>query len=143
MRSGVLLELGHAEEVDLLRMAGGVVLSRDTSGHWALWDFASATQLAEGESPCSTNCNDRALAVDLAGNTVVTEVDTGLEIRDAADGHLIAFVAGDFAWWQLARDGSYVAAGTSNELRVWSRAGTELVNRSGDYHQAQGVCGPR
>ena len=137
VRSGVLLELGHAEEVDLLRMAGGVVLSRDTSGHWALWDFAGATQLAESESPCINNCIDRALAVDLAGNTVVTEVDTGLEIRNAADGHLIAFVAGDFAWWRLARDGSYVAAGTSNELRVWSRAGTEIVNRSGAYHQAR------
>ena len=96
-----------------------------------------ATQLAEGESPCINNCIDRALAVDLAGNTVVTEVDTGLEIRDAADGHLIAFVAGDFAWWQLARDGSHVAAGTSNELRVWSRAGTAIVNRGGPYHQAR------
>ena len=142
VRSGVLLELGHADEVDLLRMAGGVVLSRDTSGHWALWDFAGATQLAEGDSPCINNCIDRALAVDLAGNTVVTEVDTGLEIRDAADGHLIAFVAGDFAWWQLARDGGYVAAGTSNELRVWSRAGTEIVNRGGPYHQAKAFAAP-
>ena len=145
VRSGVLLELGHAEEVNLLRMAGGVVLSRDTSGHWALWDFASATQLAEGESPLiSTSCcpTSLALAVDLAGSTVVTEVDTGLEIRDAADGHLLAFVAGDFAWWQLARDGSYVAAGTSNELRVWSRAGTEIANRSGAYHQARAFAAP-
>lgn len=145
VRSGILLELGHADEVDVLRIAGEAVLSRDTTGHWVLWDFANATQLAEGESARSTSsCCPSTLAfpVDLAGNTAVTEVATGLEIRDAADGHLLAFVSGAFAWWRLAGDGSYVAAGSATELRVWSRAGTELVNRTGVYTQANAFAAP-
>jgi hypothetical protein len=39
-------------------------------------------------------------------------------------------------WWQLARDGSYVAAATDSRLIVWSRAGAVLFTRRANYSGA-------
>lgn len=54
------------------------------------------------------------------------------------------------SWWQLARDGSYLAVadkgvsvvGTKASLTVWSPTGAVLLSRDGDYSKARAFAAP-
>ena len=67
---------------------------------------------------------------------------SGVELRSSTDGHLLTSVAGQYAWWQLASDGSYFCAGTSTALTAWSASGQVLVTKNGDYSKALTFAAP-
>ena len=135
-----LLNLGHGTSIAALRMNGTQVLSQDFGGHWVIWDQSTHGQIASGDV-CSGTClfpnpyPSPVLPVDMAGPTVVIATPTGLDIRAASDGHLLATIAEtDLAWWQLSSDGSYVSGATTTTLEVWSAATGQLIfSRGGDY----------
>ncbi|HTL97705.1 MAG TPA: hypothetical protein VL181_02770, partial [Holophagaceae bacterium] len=131
--STVLLDLGHANGIQALRMSGDRALSLDYSGHWALWAYTAGTELASG---------DGASAVELAGTTVAIGTAAGVEFHDASDGHALATVGSGAAWWALASDGSYATAATTLGISAWAPDGTLLVSEAGDYSKAKVFAAP-
>lgn len=132
VESGVLLELGHAEQIESLRSTGSRVLSRDVSGHWALWNSTTAAMLASGEGE----------SVEMAGPTAAIRTSDGFEIRAATDGQVTGAVTYDASWWKLSTDGTYLVAATTTELRAWSTSGQILFTRAGDYSNAAAFAAP-
>ena len=135
-----LVDLGHADDVQFLRFVGPSALSQDPSGHWVLWNFTTALELASGNSPTPLNPAINAyvaLPVDLKGTTVAIQTATGFELRAASTGQVLAEIAATApAWWSPASDGSYICAGSSSGITVWSSAGAVLASRSGNYSKA-------
>jgi hypothetical protein len=134
VESGLLMSLGHSDNVIQTFKSGSRVLSYDRSGVWALWDFATAGRVATGDVVCGFTCGH---GVMLANDLFVVDRVDALELREAANGELAATIALATrpAWWKLATDASYVAAGTATGLTVWSRTGAVLLSRVGDYSQ--------
>jgi hypothetical protein len=143
-----LLDMGHKDSVLEMRTDGSHVLSVDVAGHWLLENYGSAATLAAGDGVCKANtCQANAGSfafppVDLAGGTVLVSSPSGLEIRSAADGHVMGTVAGQFWWYQLAADGSYVVTGNASTLQIWSTSGNQQFSRSGDYSKALVYAAP-
>jgi hypothetical protein len=139
----VLLELGHAAPIEVLRLSQSRLLSEDQNGHWVLWNYSSSAMLASG---------DGANAVDMAGQVVVIGRTNGLEIRAASDGYITATivapgvskqpVAEGGTWWQLASDGSYVCVGSPAGIVVWTTTGQIMASRAGDYSAAITFAAP-
>jgi hypothetical protein len=138
--SSVLLELGHADPIRILRLSVSRALSQESSAgtHWVLWDRSVGSAIAAGDS-CSTPCGgpgSRIPDVDLAGPLVVIGTQSGLELRDSTDGHLLAALPIAVSWWHIAPDGSYVCAGNQSGVFAWSSSGQALLSRPGDYSSA-------
>src|SRR5215469_702614 len=116
-----LLELGHSTKVNLLELENSRLLSRDDTGHWVLWDYGSGAILASGDqvpNPVTSLVPFQLLA--LAGNTLIVVIPNGVEVRSSVDGHLFSTIIAQNSWWKLATDGSYICAGSSSGLFVWS-----------------------
>jgi len=132
-----LLELGHSTKVNLLELENSRLLSRDDTGHWVLWDYGSGAILASGDqvpNPVTSLVPFQLLA--LAGNTLIVVIPNGVEVRSSVDGHLFSTIIAQNSWWKLATDGSYICAGSSSGLFVWSPNGMLLFSRAGDYSAA-------
>jgi Putative Ig domain len=136
--AGPLLDFGHVSSLYLVRMSGNTVLSQDLSNHWVLWNYSTGAELASN-APCG-NCS-RSF-VDMAGSTAVMQTSTGLEVRSASDGTVLSEITAAPAWWMLAADGSYVAAGSTTGLTLWSPSGTLLFTMTGDYSKALAYAAP-
>lgn len=139
--AGPLLDLGHGAPLTLLRMSGSSVLSLDQSGHWALWNYTTAAEVASGDLQCAPNCTQAHLA-DIAGGTFVLRTQTGFEVHSATTGDLLSAISTSATWWELASDGSYLATGGSSGLFAWSPSGTSLASLSGDYSNAIAFADP-
>jgi hypothetical protein len=138
-----LLDLGHVTAVGFARFGGSSLLTQDDNGHWVLWNYATGQNLASGTSPEIPPQGLPAPApVDLEGSTVVIQTSAGLEVRAAADGHVLAEITATPTWWRLASDGSYLCAGNASGLTAWSPAGTVLFSRAGDYSTAIAFAAP-
>jgi len=145
-----LLDLGHSQSVQTLRVVANQVLSQDSRGHWLLSDDASGAELASGDSVWpSVNGSVISWPVDMAGTTIVIGITNGLEIRSSSDGHLLTTIASPTidsvsqkTWWKLASDGSYVCAGSQAGLSAWSPTGQLLLSKSGDYSTAKAFAAP-
>jgi hypothetical protein len=132
--SGVLLDLGHATEIKQVRHDGNRVLSVDAEGHWVLWNAATTVRIASGDVPCQigSNCTAR---IELAGGVAAVGSAALVQVRSASDGRILFSVPAPVSWWELAADGSYITAGTSQALTAWSPTGTMLFTRTGNYSQ--------
>jgi hypothetical protein len=146
-----LLDLGHANSILALKSTSTRLLSQDMSGHWVLWNDTTSAELASGDQTAGQmfNQGQPIWAVDLAGPTVVIGLANGLELRSSSDGSLMATIVspmidppGFGAWWKLATDGSYVAAGSSSGLTIWNTAGQPILSRSGNYSAAKVIAAP-
>jgi hypothetical protein len=138
-----LLDLGHASAVNFARLVNPSLLTQDDGGHWVLWNYATGQTLVNGTASAIITEFLQALPVDLEGTTVVIQTSiTALEVRAAADGHVLSEIATTPSWWKLASDGSYVCAGSSSGLTAWSPAGAVLFTRSGDYSKAIAFAAP-
>lgn len=73
-----------------------------------------------------------------AGKTAVVQSGSWLTLADRLSGTPLSNIElpDGIRWWQLARDGSYVAAATDTQLTVWSRAGAVLFTRRANYGDA-------
>jgi len=134
-----LLELGHQSAVVSLSETATNVLSTDHLANWILWDYASGSVIASGNSGClQSPCSA------LAGSTAVVSTNTGLEIRAASDGHVLGTITMSPrpVRWHLATDGSYITAGSTTGLSAWSTTGQLLFSISGDYSQATAFAAP-
>jgi hypothetical protein len=149
VESPVVLDLGHATNVDVIRYDSAHVLSHDQAGRWVLWNSATAAELASGTSVCSVSCDDPATTVsclgagcngspivDLADNTVMIVLPGGFELRSATDGHLLSTINASLSWWRLATDGSYFTGGNKTGLTAWSPSGQVILSHAGDYSTA-------
>lgn len=136
----VLLDLGHDSALISLRMTGSSVLSVDESGHWILWDYATAARIASGDLDCAPTCNPPV--ADLAGDTIAFRTKTGFQFRSATTGNVLSNITASQSWWKLASDGSYLVAGSPEGLSAWSPSGDSLVSLSGAYSGAISFAGP-
>lgn len=141
-----LLDLGHSSTVELIRYANSSLISLDQAGHWVLQDYASGTMLASGDGAC-VNCTPvlgRFVypSVDVAGTTAIDAAAGGVEVRSVVDGRLLATIPGQFSWFQLASDGSYIATGSTTALTAWNTAGQVVVSRPGNYSNALAFSAP-
>lgn len=150
-----LLDLGHVNPIVSLHFANGNLFSEDAVGHWVLWNQSSTAMLKRGEAPrgalpCfigGADCTSyKVWPADMAGSTLAIGLTNGLELRSSADGHLLSIITSPAvdvlarlttSWWKLAPDGSYISAGYSGGLFVWSPTGTLLFSKTGDYSTAQ------
>jgi putative Ig domain-containing protein len=131
VKSGTLLELGHANNVLAIRYEGTRVLSRDGRGTWALWNADGGERIAGGGLNCTSSCES---SIALAGNTAVIASDTTIRVLSAIDGTALwdaPLPPG--TWWTLASDGGYLAFGDIATLTVRSRAGSTLFQIAGDF----------
>jgi Putative Ig domain len=141
---GPLLNLGHQRSLSIVRATASNVLSFDTFGTWILWNYAGRSIIAEGSSDCLLQTNSCALPLaDMAGSTAVVATVQGLEVHSTSDGHTLAKLnVRSGAWWRVATDGSYIAAGSRVGLCVWSPSGQLLFSRAGDYSGSVGFAAP-
>lgn len=142
VQSGTLLDLGHADYISLMRFDGVHVVSEDITGHWVLWDYATAAMVASGESGCSPSTCAHGLLADIAGPIAVIQTPTGFELRAAVDGHVVATIPFTVASWAIASDGSYFSAQGITGLSAWRSSGALLLSRPGDYSHANAYASP-
>jgi hypothetical protein len=154
----VLVELGHASPIQTIRTELGRVLSADQSGHWVLWDYASAKILANGDGSPNPIYGPSAQSltiqqIDMAGPTFVVALPGGLELRATSDGHLISAVpypainqlptgTTPVPWWQLSSDGSYIEIGSQKGLAIYSTSGQLSISKPGDYSAGKAFSAP-
>lgn len=134
VQSGTLLDLGHADQIYVLRFDGTHVLSVDVTGHWVLWTYATGATIASGDSvPCGSEPVVYCLVhADLVGTTLAIQTATTFELRSLVDGHVTVTIqtpGESITWWKLASDGSYLVAGSSAGLQVWSTTGQLLYSK--------------
>jgi hypothetical protein len=142
VQTGTLLDLGHADPLTSLRFDGVHVISEDSSGHWALWNYTSGALIASGDSGCAPMACPHGLPADVAGTVAVIQTPTGFDLRSASDGHLIASPSFAISSWNLASDGSYFSAQGAAGLSAWSASGGVLITRTGDYSKAVVFASP-
>lgn len=132
VESGVLFNLGHTANIDIVRMSSTRVLSfDDTDDHWVLWNAGTRAAVASGYADCVPRW------VELIGSTVVIGKKSGFEIREASDGALRSAVTASPSWWSMPGDGSYIVAGNATALIAWSTSnGQQLWSRAGNYANA-------
>lgn len=138
--AALLIDLGHSTEVVLIRYANSSLISVDEVGHWVLQAYGSGAILASGDDAC-VNCTPVAgwsvyPPVDVAGTTAIDNAPSSIEVRSAASGQLLATITGEFSWFKLASDGSYITTGSTTALTAWSTTGQAIMTRSGDYSKA-------
>jgi len=133
-----LLDLGSANSITEILSVGSNVLVQDYSGHWALIDYSSGTELATGEQGAPW-------PIYMAGSTLAAGVANGIEVRSAANGSLQAIISSPMidqtsdegftsgTSWRLASDGSYICFGSAAGLTAWSSSGSVLFSLSGNY----------
>jgi hypothetical protein len=124
----------------MLRISGSSVLSVDQSGHWVLWNYSTASEIATGDLDCP--CAWSSHLADMAGGTLVLMTENGFEVRSATTGDLLSEITAATAWWSLASDGSYIAAGSSSGVSAWSPLGTSLASLSGNYSKVVAFADP-
>jgi len=140
---GVVLDLGHAAQINFLQLANSGLLSRDVSGHWALWNYSLGSVLVSGDQiPIGNSPPYTYAPLAIAGNTVVIGIPNGLEVRSATDGHVVSTIVSQSSWWNLATDGSYICAGSQSELSAWSPTGQVLISQPGNYSSAKTFAAP-
>jgi hypothetical protein len=152
-----LIDLGHVNSIEAIRMEGDRVLSADLLGHWTLWSYSSGTLLANGDGNPAVIADKYNILtpkqIDMAGTTFAIGIPNGLEVRSNADGRVLSTVAypglgrlvplgTNPPWWQLASDGSYLCVGSTTSLTVYSLAGMTIASKPGDYSQAKSFSMP-
>jgi hypothetical protein len=158
-----VFELGHASGIVLIRATASRVLSLDYVGHWMLQDASTRAILARGDNSCPGSmpgqtgvCTEDLwgriiggyqvpltyLPVNIAGSVMIDGAPGAVEVRSAADGHLFANIPGNFSWYLLASDASYIATGTAKSLTVWSTGGQQILARAGNYSNAAAYAAP-
>jgi hypothetical protein len=146
--SAQFVTLGHQAAVSQVRVTASTALSVDIHNNWILWNYASATLIASGNSGCGINGNyscslGGSSQLEVAVNTAVIVIPTGLEVHATSDGRILTTIAASGAWWKLATDGSYLVVGSSTSLTAWSTAsGQALFARAGDYSRAIAFAAP-
>ena len=83
--------------------------------------------------------------VDLAGDTMIDPIPggeytggtggfsapSGVEIRSASTGMVLGTISGQFWWYQLASDGSYVITASLTSLTAYTTAGKVIFSVPG------------
>lgn len=131
VRSGVLLDLGHASGIGSIRFAGTRILSSDGLQP-VLWNALSGALITRFQG-CLFDC------IALAGNVAVVKSTIGFDVRQAADGAQVSVIPVaqvDSPWWILSSDGQFLCAGSPTALTCWSTSGTQLFTKAGDYRNA-------
>jgi hypothetical protein len=149
----VILDTGLSGPVTAIRTNGNQIVSVQSDGTWLLQALPSGSIILRGTTFCASgsqcsNTSDAGHApVDLAGSTLIDALSTdgttvsGVEIRAASSGAVVATPSGSFLWYYLSMDGSYVCTATASSLSAWSTSsGTLLTSTAGNYASAAVVC---
>ena len=150
-----LMDLGHTGGVLEIRYTGTDVLSLDYTGHWVLQNYASGATIASGDDACyeTTICEADSgslpgaaikigVPVDIAGTTVIDGIPGGIEVRSATTGQVIGMIGGQYSWYQLASDGSYVVTADTTALAAYTPTGERLFSLAGDFSQSVAFSTP-
>jgi hypothetical protein len=150
----ILLDLGHQNQISILRVSATRVLSQDLNNHWVLWDYAANTKILSGDQivppfSVATYGDPTSWPVDMAGQIFVIGQTNGVDVRATSDGHLLFELqsaqidpAQGGTWWKLATDGSYLCNGSQSGLTIWSSAGQQFLTLPGDYSTANAYAAP-
>ncbi len=108
--SGVLIDLGHAGNVNYVYRSGTRVVSLDSNNRWILWDTSTGHELASGLN-----------GVSVAGTVLLTQPTAStMQVRSLADGHVMSAFATLEPAAMLSLDGSYLWSATSDGVSAWS-----------------------
>jgi hypothetical protein len=150
----ILLDVGHAGQIDTLRVSSTRVLSQDTNNHWVLWDNTSTPtkQIISGGQvvpPYTSPGLPTSWPVDMAGQIFVVGQTNGFDVRAIADGSIVFQIeasqvdaAQGGTWWKLATDGTYICAGSQAGLVAWDPAGNPIASLQGNYSAATVYAAP-
>jgi hypothetical protein len=149
----ISLDIGHADQLRMLRVSATRLLSQDLNNHWVLWDYATNAKILSGDQVVPPFSAPTFLnvwwPVDMAGGIFVIGQTNGLDVRDTSDGHILFQLqspqidsAQGGTWWKLATDGSYICNGSQAGLTIWSSAGQQLATLQGDYSTANAYAAP-
>ncbi|XXY50956.1 hypothetical protein WME91_07400 [Sorangium sp. So ce269] len=107
---------------------------------WILWDTATRSAIADGHAPGGFRELPMPLpdgsfpelpgGVELRGDLLLVQTDPlhAFELRNAADGSLLAAISAEYGGVGLATDGSYAWAARSGNITLWSRTGDEVLS---------------
>jgi hypothetical protein len=148
----VLLDLGptwlprrfYLTEARIFSTSSGD-LSTVGAADWMLWDRTGNVPLASGVLPCILRYQTVCWPGDavMAGDLIVLQLATVLELRGAADGEVVGTIPFDSqvsitsGVFGIAIDGSYVWTAGLGTLETWSRSGQRIASRPGDYRTAK------
>jgi hypothetical protein len=157
VRSGVLLDVGHASSIRSITYTGTRVLSIDTGGGTRLFDAQTGeTLVREDPASCTDACGQIA---QIAGNMLVVRRLEGFHVYDVTTGERTATITAvpttiTRGYWDLATDGSYVVSRRNDGIEAWTTAGAPIFSRTtgnytgtrafaapGEYRVAQGPIG--
>lgn len=144
--TGVLLNLGHTTGGFAILHDGSRILSGDVESV-VLSDAQTGAIIASTSIDCDYPgfCSWETMRTALHGPTAVIRHPTSFEVWSSVDGSVLASIpwpTSAVTWWRLATDGSYLVAGNSTELRVWSPTGTVLFSRSGNQTAVKVFAAP-
>lgn len=138
-----LVDLGHAASIVVERLSASRLFTQDETGHWVLWNYGSGENIVNGNaSVYNADTGYMAIPADMQGSTIVLQTASGLEVRAATDGHVLAEIAATPTWWKLASDGSYVCAGNTTQLIAWNTVGSVLFQQTGNFANAVAYAAP-
>ncbi|XXT23625.1 hypothetical protein WME94_18980 [Sorangium sp. So ce429] len=126
------LDLGHTGPLRQIFVSGDRVVSWDQD-RWILWDTATRSAIVDGHAPGG---------VELRGDLLLVHTDPqhAFELRNAADGSLLAAISAEYGGVALATDGSYAFTVSGGNITVLSRTGDEVLSitleRGGHIHVA-------
>ncbi|XXX78791.1 hypothetical protein WMF30_08440 [Sorangium sp. So ce134] len=145
------LDLGHIEAPYRLFVSGDRAVSWDHD-RWILWNTATRAVIADGHSPGGFDMlsewppdgppPELPGGVELRGGLLLIQTDPlhAFELRNAADGALLATITAEYEDVGLATDGSYAWTARSGNLTVWSPDGDEVLSAAltiyGAFHAA-------
>ncbi|HKP55275.1 MAG TPA: hypothetical protein VJV78_01065 [Polyangiales bacterium] len=149
----VLLELGHGSGVGWLRQSASRIASRDSTGHWLLWNSQTHEKIASGGIACpaeTPQCRWDRLGMELDGDILAVAQPESIELRSASSGQLLTTITTDFALGGdsgtprlgLSVEGGYVWTATERALSAWTLSGELLFRRAGYYGPAEIFAAP-
>jgi hypothetical protein len=144
----LIVDVGHSNQISLVRRSGDYLLSRDADLHWVLWRTSDRRRMISGDAVTQIDQPSQYPEVgflDLQGSTLAIETAFGnVQLLDVPSLTVLANISvfsGTFGWsmslraraFGLAVDGSYFWEASSTKLKVWSKTGAGLVDRDGNY----------
>ncbi|WP_437759324.1 hypothetical protein [Sorangium sp. So ce1389] len=138
------LDLGHTQPLRRIFVSGDRVVSWDHD-RWILWDTATRSAIADGHAPGGFRELPEPLpdgsfpelpgGVELRGDLLLVQTDPlhAFELRNAADGSLLAAISAEYDAVALATDGSYAVTTNRGDITVLSRTGDEVLSITLEY----------
>lgn len=132
-----ILKLWHTTDIITLRSWDKYLLSQDRTGFWHIWDMGTKTPVLSGNTPVLFNSVDFIPTVDLNNGTLMIIKKGSFDIYYIPELVPKTIEADSIDSLRLMKNGDYIWAGSTTNLRVWNKNGQKVLTIAGDYLRAR------